>query len=473
MLKRFSILRWLTYALLATLAISAAVAQETCDVPLLVSACSESATGTACMADGTSVPLEEALNATEPQVLRLSDTLTVILIGAQLTTFEQGEIASAGVEIGNAAGYNVNLRSGPGSNFDQVGFFRFDDRLTADGQSADGAWLRVQLEDGTVAWVAKSLVVVDPALDTLPIVDQGATGGVIGYGLTLEPAETACAQTGALITTSGDAPQRLTVNGFELANTNGTLYLSVGPLGFTTYVLAGETAVGTGENRQALNPSDVVAWVNDGSDPASDIFAPFPSLALLDNLGIAPGVCLINGSVAAFAEPDINATVGANLNGGGSYPVIETSGDGWYHLTEAFGGGWVEADAVTTLGPCADLPDASAAPAVSVMGAGMTPDQVMYEYLLARLVADGARMQALACASWDSQALLQSQSFRAMRAELLNVACYTASQSGANATVQCDGQIQTEYNGEFRQWELGAYAMSQENGAWRVCGEAR
>jgi hypothetical protein len=81
-------------------------------------------------------------------------------------------------------------------------------------------------------------------------------------------------------------------------------------------------------------------------------------------------------------------------------------------------------------------------------------------------------MQALSCAAWDAQALLQSQSFRAMRAELQNVGCSTTQQAGNSATVFCSGTIQTEYNGELRQWELGAYTMRLEGGAWRMCGEA-
>ena len=44
MLKRFPILRLFTYALLTALVVRTGVlAQETCDVPLLVSACADSA----------------------------------------------------------------------------------------------------------------------------------------------------------------------------------------------------------------------------------------------------------------------------------------------------------------------------------------------------------------------------------------------------------------------------------------------
>ncbi|MFN8531318.1 MAG: hypothetical protein U0670_22165 [Anaerolineae bacterium] len=129
---------------------------------------------------------------------------------------------------------------------------------------------------------------------------------------------------------------------------------------------------------------------------------------------------------------------------------------------------------VISLPTCADLPEAAAASTapISAVGAGLSPDQIMMNYLNARVTGDGGQMQALACASYDSQALLQSQAFRAMRAELLGVTCSTIQQSGGSAVVHCDGTIQTEYNGEFRQWQLGNYAMSMEGGAWRVCGEA-
>jgi hypothetical protein len=96
----------------------------------------------------------------------------------------------------------------------------------------------------------------------------------------------------------------------------------------------------------------------------------------------------------------------------------------------------------------------------------------MMAYLQARVEGNAGRMQGLSCASWDSQALVQAQSFRAMKATLDGVGCSTSSQDENSATVSCWGQIVTEYNGETRNWPLGNYAMVAEGGQWRMCGES-
>jgi len=439
------------------------------DLAALVEVCSASPLDTACNASGEVVPLDQLAESDAPQIIRLSGAgggdITVTLVNARVIGYEQGEIVGAGVEIGNAAGYNVNLRGGPGSDFDQVGIFRFDERLTADGQSADGAWLRVQLDDGTVAWVAKSLVSRDPALDSLPVVDQTSTGAV-GHILDLEVIDPDCLGGEVYVTAEGETAQRVTIDDVLLTITGGTLNYIFDIMDRGYFSISG-TSIVTGGDRTELEAGEQMPI-------GGDDVPPFRDLETLTALGLTPDICLVEAvdeQIDVLDSP--NGGVINTLWRGTSYIVVGEDANGFLQLDERYRGGWVNSAAVERLGACDNLPDPNAAPVVSVVGAGLTPDQVMYEYLLARLVADGGRMQALSCASWDSQALLQSQSFRAMRSELLNVACYTAAQNGATATVQCDGQIQTEYNGEYRQWELGEYAMSQENGAWRVCGEAR
>lgn len=469
MTNRLSFLRWIVMGLVTVLIVGAGVmAQETCDLPLLIAACAESPADAACAADGTITPLAGALPAELPQVIRLSAAgdgeLTLTLVGSQLTRFAQAEF-SVQVEIGNRAGYNVNMRGGPGSNFDVVGIFRFDARLMADGRTADGAWLRVQLEDGTVAWVSASLATAEPELETLPVVDQTTTGA-LGYNLTLTAADSDCGDGGAFVTATGETTQRLIVNMLPLALANGVVYLVPTETHVLVYALAGDISVGT----DTLTPGDVIAW-SDGVQTL-DVYPPFPSLGTLDALTITPEACLIAGDAPTYVAARSDAEPGAAL-GAGSYAVTEQADGAWYHLSGAYGGAWVAADDVMTLGACADLADANATPVPrAAFGAGMTPEQIMYSYLQARITGDANQMQALACASWDANALMQAQSFRAMRAQLNNVVCTTVAQSGATAVVHCDGTIQTEYNGELRQWELGDYAMTQESGAWRMCGEA-
>jgi hypothetical protein len=100
------------------------------------------------------------------------------------------------------------------------------------------------------------------------------------------------------------------------------------------------------------------------------------------------------------------------------------------------------------------------------------PSAAMMSYLQARTEADATKMQSLSCAEWEDQAAIQAQSFRSMNAELQDVSCTTGGQEGDYTLVSCEGEIITSYNGENRAWELGSYRMKQEDGEWKMCGEA-
>jgi hypothetical protein len=100
------------------------------------------------------------------------------------------------------------------------------------------------------------------------------------------------------------------------------------------------------------------------------------------------------------------------------------------------------------------------------------PSAAMMAYLQARVEADATKMQNLSCVEWESQAAIQAQSFRAMNAQLQDVTCTTGAQDGDFTLVTCGGKIITSYNGENREWALGSYQMKQEDGEWKMCGEA-
>ncbi|RKH94383.1 SH3 domain-containing protein [Corallococcus sp. AB038B] len=53
---------------------------------------------------------------------------------------------------------NMNIRSGPGVTFDDIGDLTAGDKLKVIGQNEDSSWLNVELENGTQAWVKASLV---------------------------------------------------------------------------------------------------------------------------------------------------------------------------------------------------------------------------------------------------------------------------------------------------------------------------
>jgi hypothetical protein len=119
----------------------------------------------------------------------------------------------------NTAGYSLNLRRGPGTNFGEVGIFPDKTSLLADGRSADGQWIRVQSEAGT-AWVAARLIRLDGQVGDLVVAEAGP-----GYDepfqqalLSMDEAQDACAwqSSGLLVRNPHQAQARLLLNGLAL-----------------------------------------------------------------------------------------------------------------------------------------------------------------------------------------------------------------------------------------------------------------
>lgn len=110
--------------------------------------------------------------------------------------------------------------------------------------------------------------------------------------------------------------------------------------------------------------------------------------------------------------------------------------------------------------------------AVLTACAQSSPADAMVKYLQARVSSDVNALTAVSCSEWEAQARRQADSFKSMNAELEGVTCSEDGKDGDYTVVKCDGKIITTYNGEQREWPLGRYRMIQENGDWKMCGEA-
>jgi hypothetical protein len=77
-----------------------------------------------------------------------------------------------------------------------------------------------------------------------------------------------------------------------------------------------------------------------------------------------------------------------------------------------------------------------------------------------------------ACADWESQALLELDSFVSVDTELVDATCQTISEDGDTALVTCDGSISASYNGEAREFPLSGrtFIVVNDGGDWRLCG---
>jgi hypothetical protein len=105
-------------------------------------------------------------------------------------------------------------------------------------------------------------------------------------------------------------------------------------------------------------------------------------------------------------------------------------------------------------------------------GGGDAPAQTVERYHQALVEKDQDRLINLSCADWESQALLELDSFVSVETELVDVACETSSQENDTARVTCEGAISASYQGEAREFPLSGrtFIVVQEGGEWRLCG---
>lgn len=102
-----------------------------------------------------------------------------------------------------------------------------------------------------------------------------------------------------------------------------------------------------------------------------------------------------------------------------------------------------------------------------------TPETVVEQYLTALVAGNNLEAVNLSCAAWEASANAEGAAFEGVEVALSEMACSTAEQSGESATVACQGEILFSYAGgetEAIDLSLRSYLVSQEGGAWRMCG---
>lgn len=109
--------------------------------------------------------------------------------------------------------------------------------------------------------------------------------------------------------------------------------------------------------------------------------------------------------------------------------------------------------------------------ACSSSNAGSAP-QAIEAYIKALVSKNPDAVVAAACASYESQAKLEADSFAAITPTLDGLSCKESGKDGANTLVTCEGSIKVTYNNEDQALPLSGrtYVASQDNGEWRMCG---
>jgi uncharacterized protein YraI len=73
--------------------------------------------------------------------------------------------------LSNAA-YVLNVRSGPGTNFEPVAKILRGQQVHMLGRNASGTWIKVQLEDGRQGWSSAAYLVSNMPFANLPVVSS-------------------------------------------------------------------------------------------------------------------------------------------------------------------------------------------------------------------------------------------------------------------------------------------------------------
>ena len=103
----------------------------------------------------------------------------------------------------------------------------------------------------------------------------------------------------------------------------------------------------------------------------------------------------------------------------------------------------------------------------SSSGAG-DPADVVEQYLTAKVAADETAMRGLLCSTMEADLSIEASSFAGLDARVEDMVC---TRSGDSNSVTCTGNIVATYGTEESSFPLATYAVVQEDGAWKWCGE--
>jgi len=94
------------------------------------------------------------------------------------------------------------------------------------------------------------------------------------------------------------------------------------------------------------------------------------------------------------------------------------------------------------------------------------------DYLKALVDKDEARLVSLTCPDFESDALLQLDSFSLVKTKLDGLDCQAQAQDDT-AQVTCQGRILATYGTEDQQFDLSekTFLVVNQGGDWLVCGE--
>lgn len=97
------------------------------------------------------------------------------------------------------------------------------------------------------------------------------------------------------------------------------------------------------------------------------------------------------------------------------------------------------------------------------------PAETVERYLQAKVEADTDSLRGLLCSAMEGELEREARTFATVSdVTIEDMSC--ARIDGQDA-VSCDGEIIAVYGAEDTSFPLGTYAVTQEDGEWKYCGE--
>ncbi len=297
--------------------------------------------------------------------------------------------------VTNAAGYDVNVRSGPGRNFNVIGVFDETNEVIADGRDSAGEWVRIQLSDGA-AWVHQSLIAADGDIQALAVIDSPYTLPMQQIALRTGAGVVCGADaSGLLLEQEGEAQSVVNINGVELRFNDATLLVQSGEdnilkvqvVAGTAEVVALDVAqtAETGQSVQVALAEDGLTAIAAPQVDARYSFATIGSAPLElvadESLACIAGLGYGDGAVTVYNGPGVDYGVKFDMTLDVHYPIIGYALDDdnqlWLSLDTGRGQSWVPQNDVRTVGVCGNLVAIDPPPPVSTGNIGGS-DNVSY-----------------------------------------------------------------------------------------------
>jgi hypothetical protein len=98
--------------------------------------------------------------------------------------------------------------------------------------------------------------------------------------------------------------------------------------------------------------------------------------------------------------------------------------------------------------------------------------QAVEDYWRAMVAQNSDALSKLSCSDWEPQAIMELDSFQAVKASLENMSCAESGEEGSDVLVTCQGKIVATYNNENQELPLDkrSVLVRQVGGEWLVCG---